>query len=187
MIPKISELAPRPLPAAQHKAAASSITFAIGECALGKVLAARRASGVCAILIGADEQELKADLAARFPKCKLSAGSASVHDDLAKIIRFVDRPGEGLDLALDLRGTPFQRRVWQALRAIPAGTTVSYTELARRIGAPRSARAVARACASNPAALSVPCHRAVRSNGDLAGYRWGAGRKRALIQKEAMA
>ena len=130
-----------------------TISYATDECALGQVLVARSVSGVCAILIGAGN-----DLAARFPKAKLVANEAVVHDDLAKVIRFVDKPSEGLDLPLDLRGTPFQRRVWETLRTIPIGTTMTYTELARSIGAPKSVRAVAAACASNLIALAVPCH-----------------------------
>ena len=110
-----------------------------------------------------------------------------VHDDLAKVIRFVDKPSEGLDLPLDLRGTPFQRRVWETLRTIPIGTTMTYTEFARSIGAPNSVRAVAAACASNPIALAIPCHRVVGNNGDLTGYRWGVERKREFIKKEATA
>src|SRR5262249_57183691 len=131
--------------------------------------------------------QLVADLAARFPKAKLVANERIVDADLAKVIRFVDKPSERLDLPLDLRGTPFQRRVWETLRTIPIGTTTTYTELARSIGAPNSIRAVAAACASNPIALAVPCHRVVGSNGDMAGYHWGIERKRALINKEATA
>jgi AraC family transcriptional regulator of adaptative response/methylated-DNA-[protein]-cysteine methyltransferase len=164
-----------------------TISYATGESALGRVLVARSISGVCAILIGADNDELVTDLTARFPKAKLVANEAVVQDDLAKVIRFVDKPSVGLDLPLDLRGTPFQRRVWEMLRTVPVGTTVTYTELADSIGAPNSVRAVAGACASNPIALAVPCHRVVGSNGDLAGYRWGVERKRELIKKEATA
>lgn len=174
---------------------ADTISYGIRECALaqvlgqvlGQVLVARSVSGVCAILIGVSNDELVADLAARFPKAKLVANQDIVHDDLAKVIRFVDKPSEELDLPLDLRGTPFQRRVWEKLRTIPVGTTMTYTELARSLGAPNSVRAVAGACASNPIALAVPCHRVVGSNGDLAGYCWGIERKRELIKKEAMA
>jgi AraC family transcriptional regulator, regulatory protein of adaptative response / methylated-DNA-[protein]-cysteine methyltransferase len=118
-----------------------------------------------------------------FPDAKLVASEAAVHDDLMKVIRFVDKPANGLDLQLDLRGTPFQRRVWETLRTIPAGTTMTYAELARSIGAPNSVRAVAGACAANPIALAVPCHRVV----DLAGYYWGVERMRELIKKEASA
>jgi AraC family transcriptional regulator, regulatory protein of adaptative response / methylated-DNA-[protein]-cysteine methyltransferase len=164
-----------------------TISYATGESALGPVLVARSILGVCAILIGADDNELMMDLAARFPKAKLVADEAVVKDDLAKVTRFVDKPTEGLDLALDLRGTPFQRRVWEALRMIPVGITVTYSKLAKSIGAPNAVRAVAGACAANPIALAVPCHRVVRSDGDLTGYYWGVERKRELIKKEATA
>jgi AraC family transcriptional regulator, regulatory protein of adaptative response / methylated-DNA-[protein]-cysteine methyltransferase len=164
-----------------------TISYATGESALGQVLVARSVSGVCAILIGAVNDELVADLTAGFPDAKLVASEAAVRDDLMKVIRFVDKPAEGLDLQLDLRGTPFQRRVWETLRTIPIGTTITYSELARSIGEPHSVRAVAAACAANPIALAVPCHRVVGSNGDLTGYRWGVERKRELIEKEASA
>ena len=164
-----------------------TISYATGESVLGPVLVAGSISGVCAILIGADDNELAMDLVARFPKAKLVADEAVVKDDLAKVTRFVDKPTEGLDLALDLRGTPFQRRVWEALRAIPVGTTVTYSELANSIGAPNAVRAVAGACAANPIALAVPCHRVVGGDGDLTGYYWGVERKRELIKKEATA
>jgi AraC family transcriptional regulator, regulatory protein of adaptative response / methylated-DNA-[protein]-cysteine methyltransferase len=162
-----------------------TISYATGESALGQVLVARSVSGVCAILFGANNDELIADLIARFPEAKLVASQAAVHDDLMKVIRFVDKPANGLDLQLDLRGTPFQRRVWETLRTIPAGTTMTYAELARSIGAPNSVRAVAGACAANPIALAVPCHRVVGSNRDLAGHYWGVERMRELIKKEA--
>jgi AraC family transcriptional regulator, regulatory protein of adaptative response / methylated-DNA-[protein]-cysteine methyltransferase len=142
---------------------------------------------VCAILIGADRKELKADLTARFPRAKTIVNESKARDDLAKVIRFVDHPAKGLQLTLDLRGTPFQRSVWEKLRAIPAGSTVSYMELARLISATASARAVAGACAANPIALAIPCHRVIRRDGHLAGYRWGIERKRELIRREAMA
>ena len=164
-----------------------TISYATEESALGRVLVARSVSGVCAILIGADDNELVTDLAARFPEAKLVVNEAVVQDDLAKVTHFVDKPTEGLDLPLDLRGTPFQRRVWEALRTIPVGTTVTYGELANSIGAPNAVRAVAGACAANPVALAVPCHRVVGSDGDLTGYYWGVERKRELIKKEATA
>ena len=150
---------------------------------LGRVLVARSVKGVCAILIGADHEELKADLAARFPRAKTIVNETIVRDDLGKVIRFVDKPAKGLHFTLDMRGTPFQRRVWEKLRAIPIGRTVSYMELAHWISPLASARAVARACA----ALAIPCHRVVRSNGDLAGYRWGIERKRELLSRETVA
>jgi AraC family transcriptional regulator of adaptative response/methylated-DNA-[protein]-cysteine methyltransferase len=164
-----------------------TISYATSESALGRVLVARSVSGVCAILIGADDNELVTDLAARFPEAKLVVDEGVVQDDLAKVTRFVDKPTEGLDLPLDLRGTPFQRRVWEALRTIPVGTTVTYSELANSIGAPNAVRAVAGACAANPVALAVPCHRVVGRDGDLTGYYWGVERKRVLIKKEATA
>ena len=127
------------------------------------------------------------DLAARFSEAKLVPEEAVVLGDLAKVTRFVDKPTEGLGLLLDLRGTPFQRRVWEALRTIPIGTTVTYRELANSIGALKGVRAVAGACAANPLALAVPCHRVVGSDGDLTGYYWGVERKRELVKKEATA
>jgi O-6-methylguanine DNA methyltransferase len=162
------------------------LAYATGECALGRVLVARSIDGVCAILLGADPDELKADLAARFSQATLVANEAAVRDDLAKVIRFVDEPAEEFHLALDMRGTPLQRRVWEKLRAIPVGRKVTYMELARWMSPLASARVVACACAANPIALAIPCHRVVRSDGDLAGYRWGIARKRELIRKEAM-
>ena len=164
-----------------------TLSYAIGECALGQVLVARSAKGVCAILIGDDRNELKADLAARFPEATLAANEPVVRDDLAKVIRFVDQPTEGLRLMLDMRGSPLQRRVWEKLRAIPMGRTVTFTELARWISPLATPRVVAGACAANPIALAIPCHRVVRSNGDLADYCWGIERKRELIRREAMA
>jgi AraC family transcriptional regulator, regulatory protein of adaptative response / methylated-DNA-[protein]-cysteine methyltransferase len=164
----ISETALRLSPAATCAHVAIDIlSYATGECALGQVLVARSIKGVCAILLGDDHDELEADLATRFPQAKLVANEAVVHDDLAKVIRFVDKPAEGLRLTLDMRGTPLQRRVWEKLRAIPVGRTVTYMELARWISPLLSARVIAGACASNPIALAIPCHRVIRTNGDL--------------------
>jgi methylated-DNA-[protein]-cysteine S-methyltransferase/AraC family transcriptional regulator of adaptative response/methylated-DNA-[protein]-cysteine methyltransferase len=148
---------------------------------------ARSSNGVRAVLINDTDEELEADLAARFPQSTILANEIAVRDDLAKVVRFMEKPAGGLDLTLDMRGTPFQRRVWEKMRAISVGRTVSYMELAKWISPLASPRAVAGACAANPIALAIPCHRVVRGNGDLAGYRWGIERKRALIQKEAMA
>jgi AraC family transcriptional regulator, regulatory protein of adaptative response / methylated-DNA-[protein]-cysteine methyltransferase len=184
----ISETRLRHVPAATHiEVTVDILCYATGECALGRVLVARSVNGVCAILMGADHDELEADLAARFPQATLVANEAVVHDDLAKVIRFVDKPAEGLHLTLDMRGTPLQRRVWEKLRTISVGRTVTYTELARWISPLASARVIAGACAANPIALAIPCHRVVRTDGDLAGYRWGIERKRELIRREAMA
>jgi O-6-methylguanine DNA methyltransferase len=180
----------RPVQVAGDKSAAISneIAFSIGESALGKILVARSAVGVCAILIGSDAGELSSDLATRFPDCRLIADDQQLRGDMFKVARFIDKPSEGLDLPLDMRrGTPFQRRVWDALLVIPSGARVTYTELAHRIGMPNAARAVASACAANAIALGVPCHRVVRSDGTLSGYRWGVERKRALIDRETLA
>lgn len=163
------------------------LLHATADTELGKVLIARSSRGVCAILIGDTAEELAADLAGRFPRAVLIANEAAVQDDLAKLRRTIGNPAEGLHLALDMRGTPFQRRVWEKLMAISVGRTVSYRELAQLISPFAHPRAVASACAANPIALAIPCHRVVRSNGDLAGYRWGLERKRVLIQREAMA
>ena len=175
---------------AQPKPAATEILFYVtAACALGKVLIARSAKGVCAILLGDDDRELEADLAVRFPKATLVANAAANRDDLAKVIRFMHEPSQRLDIALDMRGTPLQRRVWETIRNIPLGKTVSYMQLARLINGAYplvAARVVANACAANPIALAVPCHRVVRSDGSLAGYRWNLRRKRELLNKEAM-
>jgi O-6-methylguanine DNA methyltransferase len=168
------------------KAPVETVSYATGEGALGQVLVARSANGVCAILMGSDRAELEADLAARFPKATLVANEAVVRNELAKVIRFLDKPAEGLDLSVDMRGTPFQRRVWERVRSIPVGRTATYTEVARWISPLASPRAVAGACAANPIALAIPCHRVLCSSGDLAAYRWGIERKRELIRKEAM-
>jgi len=164
----------------------NDIAYSIGDSALGKILVACSAVGVCAILIGSDADELTNDLAAFFPASRLIRNELRLREDMDKVVRFIERPEAGLDLPLDMRrGTPFQRRVWDALRAIPCGAMVTYAALARRIGEPKAARAVASACAANAIALGIPCHRVVRSNGTLSGYRWGIERKRALIEKEA--
>ena len=161
------------------------IRFAIGECSLGSILVARSPQGVCAILLGDDPDQLARELQERFPRAELVGGDAEFEQMVAAVVGFVEHPGLGLDLPLDVRGTAFQQRVWQALRRIPAGETVTYADLARRIGAPTSARAVAQACATNLLAVAIPCHRVVRSDGGLSGYRWGVDRKRTLIAREA--
>ena len=184
----ISENISRPaLQRIRSNAAIETISYAMSEGVLGELLVARSFKGVCAILIGPDHEELDAELAARFPEANLIADEAVVHDDLAKVVRFMDKPTNGLSLPLDMRGTPFHRRVWEKLRAIPVGRTVTYTDVAYWVGPLTSARAVAGACAANPLALAIPCHRVLRSNGDLGGYRWGVERKREMIRKEAMA
>ena len=161
-----------------------TIRFAVGECFLGSVLVAATAKGVCAIELGDDPGALVRGLENRFPNAELVGGDEAFEGWVARVVAFVEAPGLGTDLPLDIRGTAFQQRVWRALRATPAGATVSYTEIARRIGAPGSARAVALACAANPLAVAIPCHRVVRRDGALAGYRWGVERKRALLDRE---
>jgi AraC family transcriptional regulator of adaptative response/methylated-DNA-[protein]-cysteine methyltransferase len=165
----------------------TEIRFAVGECSLGAILVAQSGLGVCAILIGDDPDALARDLQDRFPRATLLGGEADFEQLVAKVVGFVDAPGIGLDLPLDIRGTAFQQRVWQALREIPPGQTASYTEIANRIGAPGAVRAVAGACAANPLAVAIPCHRVVRNDGALAGYRWGVERKHALLEAEAQA
>jgi AraC family transcriptional regulator, regulatory protein of adaptative response / methylated-DNA-[protein]-cysteine methyltransferase len=162
----------------------TDIKFAIGVCSLGAILVARSKKGICAILLGDDPDALAADIQDLFPKANLIGGDVDFDALVAKVVGFVEAPKLGLDLPLDIRGTAFQQRVWQALRKIPAGETASYVEIARRIGAPAAARAVARACAENAIAVAIPCHRVVRNDGALSGYRWGVARKRALLAKE---
>ncbi len=160
------------------------ITFAIGACSLGAILVARSKKGICAILLGDDPAALARDIRRLFPKAKLIGGDTEFEALVAQVVGFVDAPQQGFDLPLDIRGTAFQQRIWQALRKIPAGETASYAEIARRIGKPKAARAVARACAENLIAVAIPCHRVVRNDGTISGYRWGAARKRALLAKE---
>lgn len=164
--------------------AGADIRFAVGQCSLGAILVARSDRGVCAIFMGDDPDALSRELQDRFPRANLIGGDAEFEKLVARVVGFVEAPGTGLELPLDVRGTAFQKRVWQALRRIPVGKTVSYTELAKRIGAPKAVRAVAGACAANPVAVAIPCHRVVRNDGGLSGYRWGVERKRALIERE---
>lgn len=163
------------------------IKFAVGQTSLGAILVASSTKGVASILLGDDPDALVRDLQDRFPKARLIGMDREYEALIARVCGFVENPSVGLDLPLDVRGTAFQRRVWQALQEVPVGERVSYAEVARRIGAPSATRAVAGACAANNLAVAIPCHRVVRSDGDLAGYRWGIARKRALIQKEAAA
>lgn len=162
----------------------TDVRFAVAECSLGSVLVAASARGVCAVLLGDDPDTLVHDLERRFPRANLIGCDRGFEGVVAKVVAVVERPALGLDLPLDLRGTVFQQRVWDALRAIPPGHTTSYSELAQRIGAPKAARAVAAACAANVIAVAIPCHRVVRSDGALSGYRWGVDRKRELLDRE---
>ena len=160
------------------------IRFAVGTCSLGAILVAASTVGVCAVLLGDEPVDLVRDVQDRFPEAELVGGEADFEAWMAQVIGFIDTPGVSLDLPLDIRGTAFQERVWRALREIPPGVTLSYGQLAERIGASRAVRAVARACAANPIAVAIPCHRVVRADGSLSGYRWGLDRKRALLERE---
>jgi AraC family transcriptional regulator of adaptative response/methylated-DNA-[protein]-cysteine methyltransferase len=162
------------------------IRFAVGECSLGSVLVAASEKGVCAIFLGDDPDALVRELQDQFPKAQLIGGDQEFEGMVARVIGFIEAPATGLDLPLDVRGTAFQQKVWQALQEIPAGSTLSYTDLAERLGVPKAIRAVARACASNAIAVAIPCHRVLRSDGNLSGYRWGVQRKGALLKREGV-
>lgn len=169
----------------RYGGANTDIRFAIGQCSLGAILVAASERGVCAVFMGDDPEALAHELQDRFPHATLLGGDAGFEQVVARVVGLVEAPAIGLNLPLDIRGTAFQQRVWQALREIPAGTTVSYSEVAERIGAPRAARAVGTACAANALAVAIPCHRVLRRDGILTGYRWGVERKRALLDREA--
>ena len=163
------------------------IRYSIGECSLGAVLLAKRPGGICAILMGDAPAALELDVRDRFAAASFVRDDQGLQQALSRVIELIETPGLDLDLPLDVRGTGFQQRVWRALREIPAGSTASYAEIARRIGSPDATRAVAGACATNPLAVVIPCHRVVRSDGALSGYRWGVERKRALLERETRA
>lgn len=177
-IPEAGENRPAP-------ASGGEIRFAVGGGALGAILLAASERGVCAILLGDEPDILLGELRERFPAASLTGGDADLGRLVGRVAGFIEAPRQGLELPLDIRGTAFQRRVWEVLRQIPPGETLSYAEVARRIGAPTAVRAVARACGANALALAIPCHRVVRSDGELSGYRWGVERKRALLEREA--
>jgi AraC family transcriptional regulator, regulatory protein of adaptative response / methylated-DNA-[protein]-cysteine methyltransferase len=166
--------------------AGNTIRFAIAECSLGSILVASSEQGVCAILMGDDPDALARDLQDRFPKAYLIGGDETYEKLVAKVVGFIEVPRIGLNLPLDIRGTAFQQRVWKELQRIPAGKTATYSEVAKRIGFPKSARAVAQACGANTLAVAIPCHRVIRKSGDLSGYRWGVDRKQALLTRETM-
>lgn len=171
---------------ADYRAAGQNndIRFAVGQCSLGAILVAQSERGVCAILLGDDPQKLVYDLQDKFRRANLIGADRDFEQLIAKVVGFIEAPALGLDLPLDVRGTVFQERVWQALREIPAGSTASYAEIAQRIGAPKAVRAVAQACGANSLAVAIPCHRVVRSDGNLSGYRWGVERKQQLLERE---
>ncbi|MFZ5892326.1 MAG: bifunctional DNA-binding transcriptional regulator/O6-methylguanine-DNA methyltransferase Ada [Myxococcota bacterium] len=161
------------------------IRFAVGECSLGAILVAATARGVCAISLGDEAEALLHEFEGQFPEAELVGGDRNFEQLVARVVALVEEPGASRELPLDIRGTAFQQRVWQALTKIPLGSTWTYSELARAIGAPRAVRAVASACAANRLAVAIPCHRVVRNDGSLSGYRWGVERKRRLIEREA--
>jgi AraC family transcriptional regulator of adaptative response/methylated-DNA-[protein]-cysteine methyltransferase len=160
------------------------IRFAVGQCSLGAILVAQSQRGICAILLGDDPEALVHDLQDQFPKAQLIGGDKDFEQLVAQVVGFIEAPALGLGLPLDVRGTAFQERVWQALREIPPGATVSYAQVAARIGEPKAVRAVAQACGANRIAVAIPCHRVVRRDGELSGYRWGVERKRELLRRE---
>ncbi|MCO5399979.1 bifunctional DNA-binding transcriptional regulator/O6-methylguanine-DNA methyltransferase Ada [Ralstonia soli] len=164
--------------------AQTTIRFAVGECSLGSILVAQSDRGICAILMGDDPDALVRDLQDTFRKAELIGGDAGFEALVAKVVGLIEAPSLGLDLPLDVRGTAFQERVWQALREVPPGSTTSYAEIAARIGAPKAVRAVAQACAANHIAVAIPCHRVIRRDGNTSGYRWGVERKLALLERE---
>lgn len=166
------------------RGAGATIYFAVGQCALGAILVAQSARGVCAIFLGDDPAQLLNDLQDQFANAELIGADSRFEQLIAQVVGFVEQPALGLNLPLDVQGTAFQERVWQALREVPAGQRVSYTDIAERIGAPKAVRAVALACAANRIAVAIPCHRVVRRDGDLSGYRWGVERKRQLLERE---
>jgi AraC family transcriptional regulator of adaptative response/methylated-DNA-[protein]-cysteine methyltransferase len=161
-----------------------AISFAVRPCSLGLLLVAATGKGLCAIRFGDDAVTLEAELRALFPRARLIEADAAFEAWIAAVVAFVEEPRRGLDLPLDIRGTAFQQRVWQALREVPPGSTATYTAIATRIGEPAAVRAVANACGANPVAVAVPCHRIVRWGGELGGYRWGLERKKALLERE---
>lgn len=173
--------------AARTRPSGGEIQFRFGESSLGLVLVARMSRGICAVLLGDDRDALFQNVQERFPGFAIVEGGAALEVLASEISSFIDSPARRLNVPIDLRGTDFQQLVWRALREIPAGETASYTEIAHRIGRPKAVRAVAQACAANPLAILVPCHRVVRSDGSLSGYRWGIERKRALLDREATA
>ena len=180
----IEKTSKAPISAPTDDPAVEEIAFATGETELGAVLIARSSVGVCSIIMGSDGDELSNNLTERFPESKLVRDDAKLADDLHRVRCFIEVPALGLDMAFDVRGTPFQRRVWTVLLGVPAGSTITYAALASRIGERDAVRAVARACAENAIALGIPCHRVIRSDGTLSGYRWGVERKRALLARE---
>jgi AraC family transcriptional regulator of adaptative response/methylated-DNA-[protein]-cysteine methyltransferase len=163
----------------------AKIRFAVGECSLGSILVAASDLGICSIAIGDDPHALVRELQDRFPKAELIGGDQQFERTVAQVLAFVENPSRGLKLPLHVQGTAFQQRVWKALREIPCGQTCTYSEIAEKLGHPNATRAVAGACAANTLAVAIPCHRVVRMDGSLSGYRWGVERKRTLLERES--
>ena len=163
-----------------------AVWFAIGRCSLGDILVAESPRGICAILLGDSPQALIESLQDHFPHAQLLGNDADFEYRVATVVGFVDQPAAELSLPLDIRGTAFQQRVWHALRTIPPGETLSYSQVAERIGSPKAVRAVAGACAANLLAVAIPCHRVVKNDGNISGYRWGVARKKSLLEKEQL-
>jgi AraC family transcriptional regulator of adaptative response/methylated-DNA-[protein]-cysteine methyltransferase len=171
----------------RYGGANTAIHFAIGECSFGSILVAESEHGVCAVFMADDPLSLIHDLQNQFPKANLVCYESGYEELVAKVVGLIEKPGVGLALPLDIRGTAFQQRVWKALQEIPVGSTASYTDIARLIGMPKAVRAVAQACGANSLAVAIPCHRVIRNDGALSGYRWGVERKRALLDRERQA
>ena len=169
----------------QHEDSVSErIGYSTGHSTLDRVLVAQSAVGVCAILLGDNDDALTMELRAAFPHARIEL-DPDVAPLVQRVIQLIDKPGEPVELALDIRGSAFEQLVWKALKEIEPGTTASYGEIARKVGDPRLSREVAEACASNPLAVAIPCHRVIKKDGSLSGYRWGFKRKRALLKREA--
>ena len=160
------------------------IRYALADSSLGRLVVASTRRGVCLVAFGESDAELVAEVHRRFPRADVEPSPLAEEAWVAAVVALVDQPASGIDVPLDVRGTVFQRQVWAALREIPAGSTVTYAQLASAIGRPTATRAVAQACGSNPTAVVVPCHRVIGADGSLTGYRWGVARKRALLERE---
>jgi AraC family transcriptional regulator, regulatory protein of adaptative response / methylated-DNA-[protein]-cysteine methyltransferase len=180
-----NHITPSEEPSVAAGRANEEIRFAIGQTSIGAILVASSEKGILSILLGDDRDALVRDLQARFPNAWLIVADRDYEEIVARVVGFVETPGGELNLPLDVRGTAFQRRVWQALQQIPVGKKVTYADVARRMGLPKAVRAVAGACAANNLAVVIPCHRVVRTDGSLSGYAWGVERKRGLIEREA--
>lgn len=175
------------MPPSTYKKGGAGLTirYSIAQCFIGWVIVASTDRGICAVEFGDDPENLAAKVQKNFPKAGLEEAASDFSAQVQEVIAYIEEPGKGLQLPLDIQGTAFQQRVWQALREVPSGVTVSYAQIAERIGSSGAARAVARACAANKLAVAIPCHRVVRRNGELSGYRWGADRKRRLLFRES--